>query len=528
LARLSVFDVAVFVAYMLFLVGVGLYFTRQKQSLKGYLLADQNVNWLIVAISVLAALFSGISFLGAPAESFFYDLTVLWTVVAFFIATPITTLLFLPFFRSLNIYTAYEYLERRFDRRLRWIASGLFITRVACYLGLVIAAPALAIVEMTGWDFSTCVLVTGLAATLYTSLGGMKAVIWTDSIQFLVLCGGIILILGYAIAAVPGGLAGAWRLAAQDGKTTLVRLDLSPQVRFTLWGALFGGACTNLVQMVTDQIAVQRYLTAESLRECQRALWFKLWVTLPLVGLFYLTGTVLYGYYRAFPDRVPALENSHLVPHLAQPQGLSPGQGIRNDRILLYFVVQELPSPVPGLLIAAVFGATMAVTSAGINSLATATLIDFGPLLGLSEVSERQQIRRARFLTACFGIVATLSALVISQLGTLLEASWKTLGLLGGPLLGLFFLGALSRRANAAGALIGALAGALAGIATAFSKSLFGYEIAFIWIAFVATLVTYAVGWLVSPMFAPPGSSTHALVFWTKANAQPSPGVAKP
>ena len=210
LARLSVVDLIVFVAYMLLLVGVGLISMRQQKSLKGYFLADQNVNWLIVAISVLAALFSGISFLGAPAESFFFDLTVLWTVLAFFIATPITTLLFLPFFRSLNIYTAYEYLERRFDNRLRWIASGLFITRVACYLGLVIAAPSLAIVEITGWDFSTCVLLTGLAATLYTALGGMKAVIWTDSIQFLVLCGGIILILGYAIAEVPGGLAGAW------------------------------------------------------------------------------------------------------------------------------------------------------------------------------------------------------------------------------------------------------------------------------------------------------------------------------
>src|SRR5262249_38885821 len=153
---------------------------------------------------------------------------------------------------------------------------GLFIARVACYLGLVIAAPSLAIVEITGWDFSTCVLVTGLAATLYTALGGMKAVIWTDSIQFLVLCGGIVLILGYAVAAVPGGLPGAWRLAAEDGKTTLVRFDLSPRIRFTLWGALLGGTCTNLVQMVTDQIAVQRYLTARSLRECQRALWFKL------------------------------------------------------------------------------------------------------------------------------------------------------------------------------------------------------------------------------------------------------------
>ena len=527
MAHLSPLDVAVFSAYMLLLVGVGLYFTRQKKDLKSYLLADQNIHWIIVAISVLAALFSGISYLGAPAESFFFDLTYLWVVASFFIATPITALVFLPFFRNLNLYTAYEYLERRFDRRLRWIASGLFIARVACYLGLAIAAPAMAIIEITGWDFWLCVLVTGLAATLYTSLGGMKAVIWTDSIQFLVLCGGILLILGYAIAKVPGGLGAAWRLAAEDGKTNLWHLELDPTVRLTLWGALLGGACNNMVQMVTDQISVQRYLTAKSLQECQRALWFKLWVTLPLVALFYLTGTVLYGYYRALPERVPAFAQKQLVPRLAQPDGLAShpadgGSGIRNDRILPYFVAHELPAPLPGLLIAAVFGATMAVVSAGINSLATATLKDFGTFLGVQGDSERSQFRLARILTAVFGILATVLALVL-DLGTLVEATNTIMGFFGGPLLGVFFLGALSRRANGMGALVGAVAGAGAGGLAAFSRALFGYGISFIWIAFCAAAVTYCVGWLMSLFFAAPVPAARALVFWSSPKTQESP-----
>src|SRR5262249_32049501 len=160
---------------------------------------------------------SGITYLGAPAESFFYDLTYLWSIVSFFIATPITTLLFLPFFRNLNLYTAYEYLERRFDRRLRWIASGLFLGRVSLYVSLAIFAPALAILEVSGLNFEVSVLLAGLAATAYTTLGGMKAVIWTDSLQFVVLCGGILLILGFALFAIPGGLPTAWQLAAEDG-----------------------------------------------------------------------------------------------------------------------------------------------------------------------------------------------------------------------------------------------------------------------------------------------------------------------
>jgi sodium-coupled monocarboxylate transporter 8/12 len=518
LGNLSPLDFGVFVAYMLLLVGVGLYFTRQQKNLKSYLLADQDIHWIIVAISVLAALFSGISYLGAPAESFFFDLTYLWVVASFFIATPITTLVFLPFFRNLNLYTAYEYLERRFDRRLRWIASGLFITRVSCYLGLVIAAPAMAIVQITGWDFWVAVLVTGLAATLYTSLGGMKAVIWTDSIQFLVLCGGIVLILVYAAAEVPGGFIGAWQLAAADGKTRFVHLDLDPTVRLTVWGALLGGACNNLVQMVTDQISVQRYLTAKSLRECQRALWFKLWVTLPLVGLFYLTGTVLYGYYRALPERVPELRSAHVVPRLAQPETTAGAEGIPNDRILPYFVVQHLPSPLPGLLIAAVFGATMAVVSAGINSLATATLMDFGILLG-PQGTERYHLRQARFLSGFFGILATGLALLMSRLGTLVEATNTIMGLFGGPLLGVFLLGVLSRRANGTGVLLGALAGAGAGVLATFSGKIFNYNLSFMWIAFCAAAVTYCLGWSLSLFFAAPAPRAQSLVVWNKPGA---------
>jgi sodium-coupled monocarboxylate transporter 8/12 len=525
LSKLGPLDFGVFAFYMALLVGVGVWFTRRQQGLKSYLLADQNIHWIIVAVSVLAALFSGITYLGAPAESFFHDLGYLWVVVSFFIATPITTLIFLPFFRNLNLYTAYEYLEKRFDVRLRWIASGLFILRVTCYLGLAISAPALAIMEITGWDFWLSALLTGLAATVYTSLGGMKAVIWTDSIQFIVLCGGIVLILGYAIAEIPGGLPAAWQYAAADGKTTFVNWDLRPTVRITVWGALLGGGCNNLVQMVTDQISVQRYLTAPSLKDSQRALWFKLWVTLPLVGLFYLTGTVLYGYYRALPDRVPAFHNAKEVPKLHQPTDTGQQHALPNDRLLPNFVVQNLPSPLPGLLIAAVFGATMAVVSAGINSLATAALMDFQPRQSGTPPSERTQFLVARGLTIGFGILATGLALLVAQLGTLVEATLTIMGLFGGPLLGIFFLGVLSRRANGSGALIGAVGGAIAGGLVAFSGKLFSYGISFVWIAFSAASVTFILGRLASWFFPAPSPEARSLV-WRKSFSPVQPAKA--
>ena len=265
--NLRPFDMACFVGYMLLLIGVGVWFMRRQKGLKSYLLADQDIHWIIVAISVLAALFSGITYLGAPTEAYYNDLSYLLMIGSFFIATPVTTLVFLPFFRRLNLYTAYEYLGRRFNQRLRLLASALFIIRVSFYLALAVYAPSLAIVEITGWPLWLSVVLTGLAATLYTTLGGMKAVIWTDSLQFLVLCGGIVLILGFAIASVPGGLPEAWRLADEAGKTRVFHLEFDPTIRITLWGALLGGTCHNLIQMVTDQISVQAaHLTAKSLR----------------------------------------------------------------------------------------------------------------------------------------------------------------------------------------------------------------------------------------------------------------------
>lgn len=502
-------DTTVFLGYLALLVGVGVWFARRQKDLRTYLLADQGVHWLIVGISVLAALFSGISYLGAPAESFFHDLGYLWVAASFLIATPIAAILFLPAYRRFGVTTAYEYLELRFDRRLRRLASALFLTRVSFYLGLAIYAPALVIVEMTGWPFLPAALLTGAAATLYTTTGGMKAVVWTDALQFVVLCAGIVVVIAFAAAAVPGGLPRAWELAAADGKTTATRWSLDPTIRITVWSGLIGGAAANLVQLVTDQISVQRYLTAPTLRDSQKALWFKLWVTLPLVSVFYLTGTVLYGYYKALPQEAPPFAHPELVPGLPHASGV----GIQNDRILPYFVLHALPSPLPGLLLAAIIGSTVAVVSAGINALATAALMDFRR--GDSkEVLASGHVRTARYLTAIFGIISTIIAIVIiPRLGTLVQAMLTLLGLFGGPLLGLFLLGLLSRRANANGALVGVGIGGAAGALVTGAPTWFDYPISFMWVAFTASAATVATGLIASRCFAPPPLESGKFTF---------------
>lgn len=475
-------DYVVFAIYIAASLAMGLMAGGKQKDLKTYLLAGHQMHWAMIAISILAALFSGISFLGAPAESFGHNLIYLWGILAYFIATPITNLIFLPFFFRLNFYTAYEYLERRFDLRLQRLSSASFIFRVTLWLSLALFAPSLVISEMAGVPLWMAVVFTGVVTLVYTTIGGMKAVIYTDVMQFAVLILGIIAVLWVALDKTPGGLAGAWQVAEAGGRTKFIDLNFSLTERMTLWGAFIGGIFINLVSLVTDQVSVQRYLTAVSLKESQRALWMKLLIMLPLVGIFYYTGIALYAFYETHPEMAASLVSS--------------------DRVLPHFISRQLASPLPGLLIAAILAATMSTVSAGVNSLTTATLMDFlytGSKESQGDVTEVSRVRVARIWTVVYGCIITVLALGVSRLGTLVEASNKITGFFGGPLLGIFFLGVLSRRANAPGTLLGAVVGFLAVLATGFFTS-----ISFMWYAMIGCLVTWVVGEFASLLFAPP------------------------
>jgi sodium-coupled monocarboxylate transporter 8/12 len=473
---LALSDIVVFALYFGATMAVGGLFTKQK-NLKSYLLADQDTHFVVLAISIIAALFSGISFLGAPSETYSHDLQLMVGAVGFLVATPLTAIVFVPLFYHLKLYTAYEYLERRFDKRMRHLASILFVLRVSLWLAVATYAPALIISEATGWPLWIPILLTGVLTTIYTCLGGMKAVIWTDVFQFVVLIGGVVAVIGFAALKVPGGLPTMWDAAQRAGKTQLFDFRLDPTLRVTFWAALLGGTVNALVQMVTDQISVQRYLSAPSIRECQRSMWLKLWLTLPIVSLFYITGTIIYGFYHT-GGRVP--------PILKNP-----------DSLLPHFVISNLPAPLPGLLIAAIMAATMSTISAGINALTGTLLIDF--VRGTenkisttdeqqSEMENRRALRQARALSLALGMFVTVCALFVDKLGTLVEAPIRFSGLLGGPLLGVFLLGAFSRRVDATSALIGTAAGGVASYAALHS------DLSFLWLGFAGTLTTLFIG----------------------------------
>jgi sodium-coupled monocarboxylate transporter 8/12 len=265
---------------------------------------------------------------------------------------------------------------------------------------------------------------------------------------------------------------------------------------------LIGGVFTNLVQMATDQVSVQRYMTAPDLKAAQRALWIKLALTLPTIAVFYLSGLVLFAFYQTRTDPLAA------------------GLIARADQILPYFVMHELPAGMPGVLIAAIYAASMSTVSAGINSLTTVTLVDFYQRLWRPHASAAQQLRLAKLLTLFYGVLVLLLAFVVERLGSLVEASNKAIGLMGGPLLGLFLLGMFSHRANAKGAIVGWFAGLLVLLPVCFLT-----KTSFIWYAMVGSVVTLVVGQLASLLLPPPPAAQQLAGLVVGQPRQSEPGA---
>jgi len=494
----TLLDYSIFAGYLILTVAIGLLFINRQRSLDEYFLAGRSMGSVIIAMTILASLFSGITFLAAPSEGYANGPVFFLVNLGFFVATPITTMVFLPFYYNKRFFTAYQYLEERFSGLLRTIASLSFIARVLLWLAAATYAPALALEQATGMPLWFTILCTGTLTTIYTAFGGMRAVIWTDVMQLVVLFGGQLAIVMIAVTRVPGGWNQVIELGQQGGRLDL-SLSLDPTVRLTLWGLLIGAAFMHLVQMATDQVSVQRYLSASSLKTAQRGLWLKLWLVLPVTAVFYGAGLVLYAFYQVHGDPLAA------------------GKITRADQILPYFVMNELPRGFPGLFIAAIFAASMSTISSGINSLTSSSLIDFYQRLWRRpNLSEENQLRLARRLTFAYGALVIVLAFLVQRLGTLLEATNKVIGLIGGPLIGLFLLGILSRRTSARGALIGWIGGLVITLGVSF-----GTPISFLWYGMTGCLATMAIGYLASWFGPAPTARQLKDLTWSERPAEP-------
>jgi SSS family transporter len=513
----GVWDYMAMAAYIGGIVAMGLFFMTRQKSTEDYFLGGRQFHWLPVAISMFASLFSAISYIAIPAEAYNNGMMLFLKSAFVLLGVPPAVIIFVRFFRRLSLTTAYEYLERRFDLRVRLLASGLFLLLRSFYLGVVLFASAVALQPATGWSLWFSIILMGVVATLYTTMGGIKSVIWTDVVQFVVLLGGISLVLGILAVEHPEGLAGIWAYAKARGHTfnQVSQPDFytfDPFLRLSLWMMIISAIFTKLSLAGADQISIQRYLSTRNEKDATRSLVWGTVLGVPVMFLLFLTGLGLFWFYGTYPGK-------------ALP-------GMAGDHALAHFISNELPPGIGGVIMAAILAAVMSTVDSGLNSLSTCTITDFYSRLINPGAPEDRKLRMAKITTLGWGVMAILSAALMIWIygaergrNPLVIVSEVTLGFFGGILLGVFLLGVLTRRANSMGVLIGAATGLVAAVAVTtpyYFRELppDAPRLSFLWINIIGCVATVVVGYLASlPGPVPQREKTANLTYWDSRNA---------
>ncbi|XP_023810709.1 sodium-coupled monocarboxylate transporter 1 [Oryzias latipes] len=442
-ATFSVWDYVVFAVTILGAAGIGLFQAirgRKESSSAEFLLGGRQMTAVPVAMSLTASFMSGITVIGTPAEAYQFGAAFWIFGISYTIMSTITAEIFVPLFYRLAITSAYEYLELRFSRPIRLIGTSMYIIQTALYTGLVIYAPALALNQITGLDLWGVLVATGLVCILYCSLGGLKAVIWTDVFQMGIMLAGFVAVIARG-AVIRGGLGQIWEDAGQGGRLNAFDFDPNPLKRHTFWSIVIGGSIMWVSIYSINQSQVQRYISCKTLGHAKMSLYVNmvgLWVT---VSLAVFSGLTMYSIYKNCDP-------------------LSNGDVTASDQLLPYLVMDILGDfpGIPGLFVAAAYSGTLSTVSSSINALVAVTVEDF--IFPVWKNLTQKQISWLNMgLSIFFGGVCIGMAGVASMMGRVLQAALSIFGMISGPLLGLYLLGMLFRTSNSIGGLVGMVIG---------------------------------------------------------------------
>jgi solute:Na+ symporter, SSS family len=445
--RLAPLDVAVVVLYLVGTTVLGAWFTRRQRDLRTYFVGDRNVGWFLVLISIVATETSTVTFLSVPGVAFNPNggnLTFLQLAFGYVVGRLVVAWLLLPQYLRGELFSAYQLLRQRFSPGVQRTASGLFLLTRTVADGLRLYLTALLLGQFTGWDMTVSIGVMGVVTVVYTYLGGMQAVIWTDLIQFVIyilgaVCAGVVL-----LHLLPGGLTEFVTAGSEAGKFTLLDFSPDPTRPYTFWAGVIGGAFFTMASHGADQIMVQRYLCSRSLGQARAALVLSGVVVLLQFLLFLLIGVGLY-----------ALHHSGVFQ-------LEPGT--RNDEVFGAFIVGFLPRGLVGLVVAAVLAAAMSTLSSSLNSSANAFVSDFYRPLRPG-LAEGDYLRLSRGMTAFWGaaqMAVALAALYLQSNRSVVDQVLSVAGFTTGMVLGLFLLGSLRWPVRSGAALAGLVVGFLA------------------------------------------------------------------
>lgn len=432
----------VLAVYLGALVAMGYYFSKRENTTDDFFKAGGRIPWWAAGLSIFGTQLSAITFMAIPAKSFATDWTWFMMNMTFIAIAPLIVFFFLPFYRRLNVTTAYEYIEMRFNVVVRLAASFMFMLFQFARIGIVLFLPSIALSVVTGIDVWICIAVMGLLSISYTVMGGIEAVIWTDVIQVFVLLGGAILVLFMIPGHVEGGFNGMMTLASDADKLRMFNLHFdfkSP----TLWVLILGGLGSNLISFGSDQAIIQRYLTTKDEKDAAKSIWMNTILVIPASVIFFGLGTALYAFFKSHPEALDATMG-------------------KADAIFPWFIVTQLPAGIAGLLIAGVFAAAMSSLDSSMNSVATAYTTDFYRRFK-PKAKDPECLTVARWATVIIGLCGMGFALAMAtwEIKSLWDEFAKYIGFFGGGLGGLFILAIFTRRANWRGAMVGLLASAI-------------------------------------------------------------------
>jgi SSS family transporter len=551
-------DWLVVVGYLTWIVYDGLRRSKGTDKVDGYFLANRSLPWWAVGLSVMATQMSAVTLVGTTGQAYATGLRFVQLYFGLPLAMVILSLTVVPFFTRARVYTAYEYLERRFDVRTRSLASLLFLVGRALSLGVTLAAPSVVMSAILGWTLPVTVLVICVPMILYTTIGGVQAVAWTDVKQMFVVVGGMCAAVGILLYGILHnvGLSQALHLAGATGRLKAIDFRFDPSETYTFWSGMIGGLFLMLSYFGCDQSQVQRYLTAKSVDEARHSLLMSGFVKIPLQLLILTSGVLVFVFYLF--ETPPMLFNHTYTAQVAA----SPAAGeyaaleldfvaaidarraaaSRNDRdaflatdarvreirgravgvvksvtgddryndvnyVFPTFITTRMPIGLVGLMIAAIFAAAMSASGGELNALATATIIDFYKRHFVKEAPDAHYLTVSKVATLAWGLFACVVAMFSANQGSLVEVVNRYGSFFYGSLLGVFILAILTKRATARGAFWGLIAGMVVVLTVAFSP--WTRDIAFLWHNLIGALVVVAVGMTIS-VFEPRHASAVA------------------
>lgn len=432
----------VLVFYLMGMLLLGYYFMKRESGAEDFFKGGGRIPWWAAGISIYATMLSAITYMSIPAKAYATD----WTyypmlITILFVSVPVVKY-YLPYFRGLNITSAYEYLEMRFNVATRLLASGLFILFMVARMALVLYLPSLALTAVTGINIELCIVLMGIVTIIYCTMGGVEAVVWGDVVQGIILVGGAFFAAYFLISHTEGGFSNFVQIGLDNDKFRLFEWSLDYR-NATFWVAIVGGAANNLISYTSDQTVIQRYLTTKDEKSAGRSIMMNGIMCVFISVVFYVIGTGLYTFFQTHPAELDITMQ-------------------KGDAIFPFFMMSQMPSGVAGLLIAAIFAATMSTISSNINSISTAFSIDFYKRFCPS-VSDAKMLSIARYTCVVSGVLGVFIALMMANwdILSLLDYFNTILGLLTGGLGGLFFMGVFVKRIKGAAALTGFICGTM-------------------------------------------------------------------